>query len=295
MKFSLTLFVALILLLYVHSIPAANSGDSSKKAPKPPPKHSPWKKDVVTALNFSQVDFDNWSKGGEDNVAWLWNMDLAIEYNPQKWNWRTLIKLVFGKNRTNGQEFRKSSDEIKFTTVLTLKKGFYINPYLSLDFQTQFTAGYDYQKDPPVMISDFMDPGYVVVSTGSGLAPMDGLRVRMGFASKTTITRKFAALYSDDPRTSAVVETIRHEPGLEVVGEVLRNVSKNIILSSKLAIFSNLRTWQEVDVQWDTTFSSSIAKFLRVNYNIQLWYDSDVSNKRQLKQALMVGITWDVI
>lgn len=294
MKHPISFFVSLLLVAMFVSHAAGvptTTADSSKT--QPPPSH--WKNDIVTALNFSQVDFDNWSKGGEDNVAWLWNMTMVFEYDRPTWNWRNNVKLVFGKNRTNGREFRKSSDEINISTVFTLKRGMFVNPYISVNFETQFTRGYDYKKVPPAAISDFMDPGYVIISGGSGLAPVDGLRFRLGFASKTTITRQFSALYSDDPRTPDVVERIRHEPGMEVVTEVLRKVSANIVLASKLSVFSNLRSWEQVDVQWDTTFSSKIARFLSVNYNIQLWYDSDVSRKRQLKQALMVGITWDVI
>ncbi len=279
-----------MLMFNTAAYPLATKDSSQSKKQK-----SHWKNDVVTALNFSQVDFDNWSKGGEDNVAWLWNMNMIFEYDRNTWNWRNNVKLVFGKNRTNGKEFRKSSDEINISTVFTLKRGMFVNPYLSLNFETQFTRGYDYKKHPPVPISNFMDPGYIIISSGSGLAPVDGLRFRMGFASKTTITREFAPLYSDDPQTPHVLEKIRHEPGMELVTELLRKISANIVVASKLSLFSNLRTWQQIDVQWDATFSSKIAKFLSVNYNIQLWYDSDVSKKRQLKQALMVGITWDVI
>ncbi len=268
---------------------AAAVPDSTK------PPVSRWKNDVVTALNFSQVDFDNWSKGGQDNVAWLWNLTMLFEYDHARWNWRNTVKLVFGKNRTNGREFRKSSDEINLSTVITWKRKLFVNPYLSLTLETQFTRGYDYKKTPPVVISNFMDPGYVLLSMGTGVAPIDGWRVRFGFASKTTVTRQFAHLYADDPGTADVVETIRHEPGVEIVSELLRNVSQNIKVVSKLTVFSNLRTWEQVDVQWDTTFSSRIARFLSVNYNIYLWYDSDISRKRQLKQALMVGLTWDVL
>ncbi len=279
----------ILTLSWSYSLAAARASDSTKTIPPT------WKNDVVTALNFSQVDFDNWSKGGQDNVAWLWNLTMLFEYDHAQWNWRNTVKLVFGKNRTNGRAFRKSSDEIHLSTVMTWKRNMFVNPYLSVTLETQFTRGYDYKKTPPVIISDFMDPGYVLISMGSGVAPVDGWRIRLGFASKTTITRQFSRLYADDPRTTDVVEKVRHEPGVEIVSELLRKVSANITVVSKLTVFSNLRTWQQVDVQWDTTFSSRIARFLSVNYNVYLWYDSDISLKRQLKQALMVGLTWDVM
>ena len=69
-------------------------------------------------------------------------------------------------------------------------------------------------------------------------------------------------------------------------------IAENILLTSKLELFSNLQSLKEIDVRWDTIFSSKISKYIDVNFNVQLFYDRDISHKRQLKQALSIGLTY---
>ncbi len=62
--------------------------------------------------------------------------------------------------------------------------------------------------------------------------------------------------------------------------------------TSKPEIFSNLKGLDETDVKWDNTFSAKISKYIDVSFNIKLFYDKDVSDKRQIKQSLSVGLTY---
>ncbi|NOX38190.1 MAG: DUF3078 domain-containing protein [Calditrichaeota bacterium] len=252
-----------------------------------------WNNQVISSLNFSQTSFDNWTKGGENNVSWLLNIEARFERKQEKYTWANSGKFSYGKNKVGLNNFRKSVDEIKLSSVYKYRSGIFVDPYASFSFETQFVKGYDYQKDPPVAVSNFMDPAYVFFSGGAGIQPNPALKMRFGFAFKTTITDKYP-LYADNPRTRNI-EKIRYEPGGEAIVELNRKISKNILLTSKAELFSNMRTFREIDVRWDTTFSSKIAKYVSVIYNIQLFYDSDVSPKRQLKQVLAVGLTYELL
>jgi cytochrome c oxidase assembly protein Cox11 len=48
----------------------------------------------------------------------------------------------------------------------------------------------------------------------------------------------------------------------------------------------------EVDIKWDNIFSAKISKYIDVNLNVKLFYDKDISEDRQLKQSLALGLTY---
>ncbi|MCH8128149.1 hypothetical protein IIC38_19710 [candidate division KSB1 bacterium] len=60
-------------------------------------------------------------------------------------------------------------------------------------------------------------------------------------------------------------------------------------------MFSNIKTLNEIDVNWNTLISAKITKLIAVNFNVKLIYDRDVSVKRQLKQALTVRLTYTLL
>ena len=68
-----------------------------------------------------------------------------------------------------------------------------------------------------------------------------------------------------------------------------------MLLTSKLELFSNLESFQQIDVKWDTILSAKVARYVDVNLNVKLFYDRDISRKRQLKQALTLGLTYTIL
>ena len=62
-----------------------------------------------------------------------------------------------------------------------------------------------------------------------------------------------------------------------------------------MEMFSNIKAFNEIDVNWNTLISAKITKLIAVNFNVKLIYDRDVSVKRQLKQALTVRLTYTLL
>ena len=60
-------------------------------------------------------------------------------------------------------------------------------------------------------------------------------------------------------------------------------------------MFSNIKAFNEIDVNWNTLISAKITKLIAVNFNVKLIYDRDVSVKRQLKQTLTVRLTYTLL
>ncbi len=284
MKQAVITLVGLLLSLGIGSASA-----QEKEAPK-----YGWQKEVVGTINLSQTTFDNWSQGGENSVAWQVNLNAKFVNDQEKYNWSNTGKFSFGMVKVGNGTTKKSVDEIKLESVFTYKLGVYVNPYLAATAETQFTRGYDYSVTPNVAISNFLDPGYFTQSAGLGIEPVKNLKFRVGGALKETVTRDFPSPYADNPNTPEVEKT-RVEVGAESVTDFSWKVSENTLFTTKLELFSNLKALDQVDVRWDNILAAKVAKYLDVNFNVKLFYDRDISRKRQLKQALMIGLTYSFL
>jgi len=251
-------------------------------------------KSVVGNFGTTQTSFDNWTSGGENTFAWQINLSAKFINNRENWNWTNAGKFAFGKNKIGRQDPRKSLDEIKLESVYTYKLGTLVNPFAAIKGETQFAYGYNYTDTSAVKISNFMDPGYFTESIGLGYTPSEQLTTRLGFAMKQTVTRDFPVPYSDDPKTLEK-ETFRSEAGLESVTDFSQTFKENLLFTSNLALFANFKAVNQVDVQWDNVLTAAIIKYVNVTFNFKLVYDHDLSEKRQIKQALSLGLTYTFI
>jgi len=252
--------------------------------PNEEPKYG-WQNEVIGGINLNQTSFDNWSQGGENNFAWQLNINFKFINDQAKTNWATSGKLSYGESKTGDLESRKSVDEIKLESVLTYKSGQFLNPFVAVTGETQFIAGYTY--DPKVQISNFLDPGFFRESIGVGYKPNDIIQTRLGAAMKQTVTDKFTARY-----TGQTDNKIINKVGAESVTDVNLKISESSIFTSKLELFSELKSIETTDVYWDNILTAKINKYFNMNFNVKLLYDRNISTKRQLKQAIALGLTY---
>ncbi len=253
-----------------------------------------WRQQSVMNLNFTDNNFDNWEQGGDD--SWSWQLEVPFKFvNIQKaFEWSNSGKVAFGKTKVGDRQARKASDVIKFESLYIQKLGVYVNPYVAVSGQTQLAEGYRYTEEIRRAISGFMDPGYFTQSAGVGYSPRENMRVRLGAALKETITNRFPVPYTDDPETETI-EKIKIEYGADTVTDVSLQLRDNLLFTSKMSLFSNLQRFDEIDVDWDNTFTAKVSKYLIVSLNIQIFYDKDISRKRQLKQSLAVGFSYSLL
>ncbi len=140
-----------------------------------------------------------------------------------------------------------------------------------------------------------MDPGYFRESIGVGYYPSDIVKSRLGVALKQTITSEYPIPYADDPDTLDKIEKTKNEFGAESVTDISWKISKNSLFTSKLELFYAFKAFDETDVNWDNVFTIMISKYFNVNINLRLFYDKDISKKRQLKQAIALGFTYNFL
>ena len=132
-----------------------------------------------------------------------------------------------------------------------------------------------------------MDPGYFTQSIGVEIKPNEQLKTRLGAAAKETITKTQVAA-----DTYADGEKPRVEYGAESVTDAEFKFNEILLYTSKLELFSTLNRFDEIDVTWDNLFSAKVTKYITASLNIKLFYDKDISAKRQLKQTLAVGLSY---
>ncbi|MCD6380634.1 DUF3078 domain-containing protein [bacterium] len=258
------------------------------------PKYG-WQKEAVGGINLTQTSFDNWAQGGENSFASQLNFNFKLINDREKTNWANSGKFSYGSAKIGNQESRKSIDEIKLESVFTYKFGTYINPYAAVTGETQFASGYDYGTVPKTQISAIMDPGYFRESIGVDYQPNDIVKTRIGASLKQTITSDYPIPYADDPDTKNEIEKTKNEIGAESVTDISWKISENTLLITKLELFSTFKALNETDVNWDNILTIEISKYFNVNFNFKLFYDKDISSKRQIKQAIALGFTYSFI
>jgi hypothetical protein len=259
------------------------------------PKYG-WSKEAIANLNFTQNSFDNWAQGGENTWSWLAGLNTRLINDQEKINWTNVGKFEYGQSKIGDQDSRKSADEIFIESVLSYKMKFHVNPYIAVNGRTQFANAYDYTVSSLDPISKFLNPGYFMESFGLEYKKEKIFRTRFGFAAKQTVVtdEQFAPRYTDKS-DSEKLEKVRNELGLEWVSGYNKKVYGNIVYATTLEVFSNVKSFEEIDVRWDNLFSAEIAKYLAVSFNFQIFYDRDISIKRQLKQTLSVGFTYSLL
>jgi hypothetical protein len=256
------------------------------------PAASPWKKQVVAKFNLNQAHFDNWAQGGTDLFSWQAGLYATFERDGAKGAWKNTLRSVYGRNKTEGSSSTKTTDELFLETVYTFKMSGWVNPYLAATAQTQMDKGYATLGGARYQISECMDPGYFTQSAGIAFDNKKGFTSRLGAAVKETVTSRFNG-YADDPKT-AEIEKTRVEPGVNSVTELKLKVSATALFNSKLDIFSNLKSTEEMYTRWSNMLTVKATKYIDMNAEFELLYDGHTAIRRQLRQAAGIGFTYSL-
>lgn len=282
--------ILIVCLVFLSS--SAFAQDKAEEEPREEPKYG-WLKKMVGSINLTQNRFSNWTQGGENSFAWQFNLNFEFVNNREKSVWTNSGKFIYGSAKIGDQDFRKSIDEIKLESVYTYKFDSKVNPFIAVTGETQFAPSYDYDVEPRVQISAFMDPGYFRESIGLNYMPNDIVRTRFGMGLKQTIANDFRLRYTDNQETEDRTEWFKNEAGAESVTDISWKVTKNSLLISKLELFYAFgSSLNETDVNWDNVLSVKISKYVGVNFNFKLFYDRDISSRRQIQQSIALSLTY---
>jgi hypothetical protein len=253
-----------------------------------------WKHSLVSGLTLTQVAVSNWVQGGENALSYTISVEGKSEQDLESTLWSNSYKLAFGQTRLGSQGLRKTDDKIDLETILTLKWGVYVNPYVAATFKSQFAKGYLYDASGlETPVSKFMDPAFLTQSAGVGYQPVPEVKSRFGAALREIITSDFPG-YADDPTTTGIEKT-RIEGGLESVTEAEWHFDENLLIKSKLELFAPFKTIDVVIVRSDNTLAAKVNKYVTVNLNVQLIHEPKVTARTQVKETLSIGLSYAVL
>lgn len=252
-----------------------------------------WIPKAVAGFNLSQIALSNWTQGGEDAISWTLLGNGSISYRNELWHFKNDLKLGFGKTKIGSSGFRTTDNELYLESVISRNIGLVIDPYFSNTVRTALAAGFNYDTDPPTEIANFFDPGYLTQSLGFIYDKTPGFSTRLGFAVQEVITNEFT-FYSDDTST-AEVEKIKVETGIESVTSAEYTIMENILLKSKLRLFSRFESFDVWDVRWDNAIAAQVNEYVNVSFVFLLVYEEAQIKTRQIKEALQLGITYTVL
>lgn len=260
---------------------------------KPDSTLNKWIPSMVAGLNISQISFKDWTKGGDNSITWTLTGDFNVLRKTDSWNLSSRLKATYGRTRISDNDYRTNDNDLYFDIVAVLKVGWAVDPFFSNTVRTQLTSGYDYKVTPAVQITDFFDPGYITQSIGFTYDKVKFIKSRLGLASQEVFTNIYRK-YSDKPDTPDA-EAFKLETGIESVTDSELKLDQNVVFKSMLRLFSRFESLDIWDIRWDNVIVAKVNSWLNVNFSYLLIYEKAQSWRTQMKEALQIGIVYNII
>jgi len=262
-------------------------------------KVSYWRKWITFGVNVNQAAFTNsWKGGGVNSLALGGNFDFKTEYNKSPFDYTSELILLYGKSKNKGQTARKTNDRIFFDNKIAtqLSKRWYF--FGSLDFESQFDQGFQYDdvnNTAPLLISNFMSPGYVTESMGFEYKPNKvwDIRLGTGTARQTFVLDKNIALNVPTNYGVPIGHTFFNELAFQGVVAYDKDIMTNMHLNARYALFIPYgRSLQNIDHRLDMTLTAKVNKLIAVTINATALYDKDTSDQIQGTEGLALGVLY---
>jgi hypothetical protein len=259
-----------------------------------------WKKGGLFNLNFGQASLSNWAAGGDEfslSVNTLLNLFAFFKKN--KFSWDNSLDITYGYINTSSTGGRKNDDRFdllsKYGYALTSK----LNLALLFNARSQFFKGYTYPENIKTFSSDFLSPGYFLLSPGVDYKPATNLSIFLSPVTYRLITVINDTLSAKGLYGVAPGDNTLHELGAFLSVNYMRDFSASLSYKGKLDLFSNYRkNPQNIDLFMTNVFTAKLGKVFSLSWSLDLIYDDDVKlfgpNKTspalQMKSIAGVGV-----
>ncbi|MFZ9387587.1 MAG: DUF3078 domain-containing protein [Chitinophagaceae bacterium] len=261
-----------------------------------------WKRGGIYGINVSQGSLSNWAAGG-DNFSLSVNslLSLFAFYKKGHHSWDNTFDLNLGYVKTTTLGSRKNDDRFDMLS----KYGHALNPKLNIatlfNLRSQVFRGYLYSDSSKVYASNFMAPGYVLVSAGLDYKPVKNLSAYISpVTARWVIVRDSAlsnkGLYGVPPGKKSTLEF----GGFATIGYFIE-FNKHISFKSRLDLFSNYRHNPEnIDIFMSNVLNAKLGKIFAITWSVDVIYDDDVrlfgpyKNAPATQLKSLVGIGFQV-
>lgn len=280
-----------------------------------------WKKGVLASLNFSQVSLTNWASGGQSSYSANGIISTFLKYKNQNVKWDNSLDIAYGILQQKKNPLIKTDDKIDLASNYSYKAFRNFNYSFLIGFKTQMAQGYNYPNDS-VLISDFMAPGYILISLGMDYKPEKGFNImaspltgKITIVNNTDLASQGAfgvkgAEFDEFGNVITAGEKIRREYGAYIKATIKKEIFTNITVQSQLDFFSNyMHNPQNIDINWETLVNFKVNKSISANITTHLIYDDDITipfediitgetkqigPRVQFKEVLGIGISYKI-
>ncbi|MDX1904105.1 MAG: DUF3078 domain-containing protein [Thermonemataceae bacterium] len=282
-----------------------------------------WKKKAQIGVSFSQASFsDNWKGGGVSSIALGGFINAEAHYLKNKTSWDNTVRLEYGILKNKDQNLRKTTDRILFDSKLGYKLSKKWNAYVSINFLSQFDAGFEYDKTykdsngnvisvKDNLISKFFAPAYLTEAIGFEYKPTSYFWARFGIASirqTFVMEESFNNNKAVDLNGNGIIneptdgfdktlnygaeegQNFRNEVGLITLEtDFNKEVAKNLILQAHYWSFSTYENPAATDIRIELALIAKINSFANAKISGTFLYDEDQDFKPQYAQALTLN------
>lgn len=251
-----------------------------------------WNLGWIGTLNGSQASYRNWTQGGVNSVAVTAGTRFNAKYSIHRFVYDHSTSLKYGRARINGNESRKTDDEIRLRNQLSRK---FDDPRYSLiaqlNFDTQFDDGYD--RAYVNVVSRFFAPAYLTETVGFAYSPDKtmqfnaGLSLKQTFVVDTLLSPRYGLRNGD---------TFRNEGGISLGYRITRQIATNVSYTGAFDTFTNLqRPVSSTVIKLNNDLVGKINSYLSANVQFAMIYDDNVIKEWQIKQVLSVGFSYTIL
>ncbi|MCH8495638.1 MAG: DUF3078 domain-containing protein [Balneolales bacterium] len=250
---------------------------------------SPWELGGWLTLNGSQASFHNWAQGGNNNITGTSSARFTAEYRKDRYVFTHSTNLKYGQSRIDGNEFRKTDDEIRLRNqIRRMLDDERFSLIAQINFNSQFDKGYDASRNN--VISRFAAPAYIIETIGFAYNPDRSYQIDLGISMRQTIVvdTTLSTRYGLKPG-----ETIRNEGGISLGLKAEKEIATNVVYSGQLETFSNLlEPLSSTSVRFTNELIGKINNYLTANVQLAFIYDDNVTKELQIKQVLSIGFSY---
>lgn len=280
------------------------AGYSQATPPKDTTKY--WAIHGQNTFLINQSSFSNWAAGGVNSVAANIVLDYDFNYKKGVWSWDNKAIAGYGISKQNGTGWRKNDDRIILNSLLGRQASKYWLYTFYMNFQTQFTKGYNYDAaGNRTLISAPFAPASLTFGPGFAYKQSDNFRVNISpAAARITIVQNDSlssiGAFGVTPGKKSLFEF-----GASLDAYYKVNLATNIAFENILKLYSNyLKTPGNIYMDYTANIFMKVNKLVTVNAGLELISDpntkvpvqkngvTEYHSLLQTKQIFGAGVTY---
>lgn len=258
-------------------------------------KDSLWKKGGEGKLDFSHTNFGNWTQGALNATTAIANITMFGHYKKAKVSWDNDARFTLGFVNTEGiNDWRKADDVIRIQSKLGYGISKKLNWSVLGAFDSQFAPTLNFTGDTipgsdykAPAIARFLSPAFISIGTGLDYKPTDWISVYFSpatFRALLVLDQDIANLGLYGNRVeNGIGDKFKPEMGAQLIGDLKKEVVKNVTFLSHLELFSNILNNrfgetkpQNIDILWINSLRFTVNKFIAATVENTLRYDDEV-------------------